>query len=299
MCLLCVCACTAQPSGAPDESPEQAGAGSQNNLDTIVFGVVPQQPASQIARAWIPLLDHLQARLGVRVRFETAPDTLAFERRLAQGAYDVAYMNPLQYVSVHDSVGYTAVARAANKRIHGLIVVARDSPLRAVSELDGRTLAFPSPTAFGASFLPLAYFKSRGMIVTPKYVASHDSVYRTVAEGLYPAGGGVPRTFDALDPAIRDKLRILWTTDDYTPHAIATHPRVSATVRGALVDALLAVGDSPETLSLLAPLALQGFVAAADRDWDDVRSLTGSDAQHVPRSAHLRDVKRRAHRTAL
>jgi len=43
----------------------------------------------------------------------------------------------------------------------------------------------------------------------PNYVKSHDSVYRAVAAGLFPAGGGVTRTFNSLDPAIREDLRII------------------------------------------------------------------------------------------
>lgn len=58
------------------------------------FGVVPQQSATKLAQSWIPLLQELQQLTGVLLRFSTAPDIPTFEKRLAQGQYDFAYMNP-------------------------------------------------------------------------------------------------------------------------------------------------------------------------------------------------------------
>lgn len=45
--------------------------------------------------------------------------------------------------------------------------------------------------ACAASVLPRAALKEVGIAFGPRYVRSHDSVYRTVAQGLYPASGGI------------------------------------------------------------------------------------------------------------
>jgi len=152
-------------------------------------------------------------------------------------------------------------------------VVRKDSPLESPRELDGATLAFPAPAAFAASVLPRAYLKGEGIAFTPRYVSSHDSVYRTVAKGLYPAGGGVVRTFNNVDPDVRDQLRILWKTKGYTPHAFAAHPRVPADVVERLTRAMLAMDGDAEGRTLLKSLSTKGFESATDSDWDDVRAL--------------------------
>jgi len=69
--------------------------------------------------------------------------------------------------------------------------------------------------------LPRAQFSKSGIDIHNKYVSSHDSVYQTVARGIYPAGGGVIRTLKNIRPEIRQQLRVLWTTQGYTPHAFA------------------------------------------------------------------------------
>ncbi|GMR19466.1 MAG: phosphate/phosphite/phosphonate ABC transporter substrate-binding protein [Gammaproteobacteria bacterium] len=240
---------------------------------TLTFGIVPQQSASKLARLWTPILDYLGEQTGYRLHFRTAQDIPAFERRLAAGEYDLSYMNPYHYTTFHRAPGYEAFARAKDKRIKGIIVVRKDSPVKDLREFSGQILAFPSPAAFAASVLPRAWFNTEGIPITPKYVSSHDSVYRTVARGLYPAGGGVMRTFNNVDPAISDQLRILWTTRPYTPHAIAAHPRVPNKVVQRLQQAMLAMDRDPQGKKLLAAIRIKGFERGEDGDWDDVRAL--------------------------
>jgi phosphonate transport system substrate-binding protein len=237
------------------------------------FGIVPQQSASRLAQLWGPLLDHLGNASGIPLTFRTAPDIPEFERRCAAGEYDLAYMNPYHYTVFHRSPGYQAFARQQGQRIRGILVVRQDSPARALTDLAGQTLAFPAPAAFAASVLTRAALTRAGIPFTPKYVASHDSVYRTVAKGLYAGGGGIQRTFDNVDPAVREPLRVLWTSPGYTPHAFAAHPRVNAAQIARLQAAMLALAQDPRGRELLSGIGFTGIEAGEDSDWDDVRAL--------------------------
>jgi phosphonate transport system substrate-binding protein len=251
----------------------QAAVSAESAQDSLSFGIVPQQAASKLARNWAPLLDYLGKASGMKLVFRTAPDIPEFERRVAAGEYDLAYMNPYHYTVFSAEPGYRAFAKAAGKRIKGILVVRKGSPLQDPGGLAGETIAFPAPAAFAASVLPRAYLVREGIDFSPKYVSSHDSVYRTVAKGLYAAGGGVVRTFESVEPDVRDELRVLWTTDGYTPHAFAAHPRVPAETMERLTEAMIRSGESDEGRALLEPLSLKGFESAADSDWDDVRAL--------------------------
>lgn len=240
---------------------------------SLTFGIVPQQAATKLAEAWTPVLRHLEERSGSRLLFRTAPDIPAFEGRLANGEFDIAYMNPYHYTVFHLSPGYRAFAREKDRRIEGILVVPKDSPIRSIRELDGRTLIFPAPAAFAASVLPRVALARENVSFVAKFVASHDSVYRAVASGLYPAGGGIVRTLDTVEPEIRDRLRILWRTGPYTPHAFAAHPRVPGEVVERLRRAMEAMDKEPAGRELLTVLAFKGIEEARDSDWDDVRGL--------------------------
>ncbi|MEM7403716.1 MAG: phosphate/phosphite/phosphonate ABC transporter substrate-binding protein [Pseudomonadota bacterium] len=248
-------------------------ASSAINAKTYTFGVVPQQAAAKLARLWTPILNDVSARAGVVVRFRTAPNIPEFEARVRRGEYDFAYMNPYHFTVFHENPGYVAVARQAQKQIRGLIVVARDGPLTSLEELAGGQVAFPAPAAFAATVLPRAEMLRRGIDVEPRYVSSHDSVYRAVAKGLFNAGGGIQRTLANVDAKTREQLRVLWTTRGYTPHAIAAHPRVAPGIRQRLADALIGLSSDAAGRELLATIKFKAIEPATDSDWDDVRAL--------------------------
>lgn len=245
----------------------------QVSAETLTFGIVPQQSAKKLAKLWTPINQYLSEKSGVTIKFATAKNIPTFEQRTLEGEYDIAYMNPYHFTVFNQKPGYEAIAKQRDKRIKGIIVVHKDSPLQSLTELDKQRLAFPSPAAFAASVLPRAKMTQDGIDMTPKYVSSHDSVYLSVSRGLFPAGGGVMRTFNNTAPEVRESLRVLWTTPGYTPHAIAVHPRVSETTRMKLQQAFLDMNTDPEGQALLKTINFKGIEAAQNVDWDDVRAL--------------------------
>ena len=102
------------------------------------------------------------------------------------------------------------------------------------------------------------------------YVKSHDSVYRAVAAGLYPAGGGVLRTFNSIPKDLRDQLRVIYETKAYTPHAFAALPSVDSSIVEKIA---LVMRQIDPTSHLLKALGMSGIDSARDEQWNDVRAL--------------------------
>lgn len=239
---------------------------------SIVFGVVPQQSATKLVQQWQPLLQRWGDLAGVEIKFATARDIPTFEARLMAGAYDIAYMNPYHFTLVNQSPGYTALARAKNKRITGIIVARRGKSV-SLDELQDKTIAFPAPRAFAASIITQSELAQKGIKFTPKYVGSHDSVYLGVLKGLYIAGGGVKRTFESLPSEIKDQLSIIYTTAGYTPHAIAVSNNVDEEITLALRKAIAQLNDDPKAQESFTLLNIDGLQLAQDQDWQDVVQL--------------------------
>jgi phosphonate transport system substrate-binding protein len=152
-------------------------------------------------------------------------------------------------------------------------VVHRDSDIQSLEQLADKPVAFPSPAAFAASILPRTELKRRGIAIQADYVSSHEAVYLNVAAQRQAAGGGVVRTLNNSDAQTRDKLRILWKSEGYTPHAIAAHPRVPHQVVKALQETLLTLDGDPQGPDILKRIMIAGFEAGADADWNDIRAL--------------------------
>lgn len=244
---------------------------------TLSVGIVPQQSASELARIWIPVLNVVSERSGRPLRFATAPNIPTFERRLAAGEYDIAYMNPYHYTVFSQKPGYRAFAKEKGRKLRGVVVVRKSSSIKDLAELAGQEIAFPAPAAFAATVLVRAELERKNIAVTPRFVGSHESVYLNVARGIHPAGGGIVRTLQTMDPAVRDELRVLWSTKDYTPHAFAAHPRVAPAVVESLRAAMLGMDSDPRGRLVLQGLGFTGIDAAQDGEWADVRAL-GIDA---------------------
>jgi len=240
---------------------------------SVTFGIVPQQSASKLAQLWMPIFKMIEMNTGVKIKFRTAPDIPTFEKRVAAGEYDLAYMNPYHYTVFSKKPGYIAFAKALDKKIKGILVVRKDSSITDLQQLADKTIAFPAPAAFAASVLPRTHLAESAIAITPKYVSSHDSVYRNVAKGLHSAGGGVMRTFKNMTAEIREQLKILWTTKGYTPHAFAAHPRVDNQIIKKIQAAMLSLNQSESGKKLLKSIKIKGITPAYDKDWDDVRKL--------------------------
>ena len=192
---------------------------------------------------------------------------------VAAGEFDFAYMNPYHYTVFAEKPGYVAFAHEKGRRIGGIIVVAKDAPYRQLADLAGHEIAHPAPRSFAATLLVRAELARAGIATLPKYVGSHESVYLNVAQGLIAAGGGIPRTLEAMDAPVRARLRLLWSSPLYTPHALAAHPRVPAAAVAALRAAMIGADADAEGREALRGVAFLGIQAARHGDWDDVRAL--------------------------
>lgn len=246
--------------------------GSPAYAQTLDFGVVPQQVATQALRVWTPLLKAIEQQTGIKLNFRTTVDIPTFEGKLISQEYDLAYMNPYHFTVVQEQ-GFQAIAKAKDRRLKGIIVTRKDSTLTDIQELNDMKLAFPAPAAFAATVLPAATLRQQGVKFTPSYVGSHDSVYIAVSKGLYPAGGGIHRTFNNISEETRSKLKILWETKGYTPHAIAASPKVLPETIRILKNAFSKLCEDEQYRPLFKTFKTECFVPANDADWDDIRSL--------------------------
>ncbi|TNE79562.1 MAG: phosphate/phosphite/phosphonate ABC transporter substrate-binding protein [Gammaproteobacteria bacterium] len=239
----------------------------------LTFGIVPQQSSSRLAEQWTPLMAYLSEKLGQPVRFMTAPDIPTFEKRVLEGRYDIAYMNPYHYVEFSKAPGYRAIAKARDKQIRGIVVVPEDSPAQSLEDLDGATLAFPAPAAFAATILVRAELERLGIPYTTRFVSSHDSVYLNVSRRFAQAGGGIERTFNsALENGLTG-VRVLWRSRGFTPHAFAVHPDVSGESEKTIQAALVGLSASDRGQKLLHGINIGPLEQAENDDWDDIRSL--------------------------
>lgn len=237
------------------------------------FGVPPQQTPADTAKRWIPLTQYLSRKTGVIIQFQTARDLATFHAQLKRGLFDFAFSSPQTYIEAHHLASYKAFAKERGGSTVGLIVVRNDSAIQDVKQLNQLTLAFAGPTAFTATTLPRTYLKQQGVEINLQYIASIDSVYRAVAKGTFQAGGGEARTFGALDPELKNELRVLWASKSLPPFAFAARAQVPPDIVARVREAMLDMHLNAAGRGILRTLNFKAFEGAADADYDVVRQM--------------------------
>jgi phosphonate transport system substrate-binding protein len=240
---------------------------SAHGADAYSFGVVPQYDQRQMFATWNPILNELEKRTGLSFRLVSTPTIAAFDKECLKGTYDFIYLNPYILLKANKAVGYSPIIRD-RAELRGILVVRKDSPVKSPSELNDKTIAFPSPNALGASLLMRADLSSLFHIrFSPLYVTSHDSVYLHVAKGLADAGGGVEKTLREQKGPVKDALKVIHVTRPMPSHPVAVHPRVSGQdaekVRRAFIDMVATPGGR----ELLAKIPMKHPISAYLQDY--------------------------------
>lgn len=213
-------------------------------------GVVPQFDERRIHSVWAPLLEKLGEITGCELKLVGSKSIDSFEQEIREGKFEFAYVNPVQVWMGFTVQGYLPLMRSSSKKLQGIIVVKRDDQIQGLKELEGEKVAFPSPIALGATLLPQDDLSQRGIHFLPQYVKTHSSVYFHVAKGLVRAGAGVARTFNEQPAFIKDRLRIIHTTNGVFPHAFVAHGRVPKQVTESIQQAWLALWrEQPDIFS--------------------------------------------------
>jgi phosphonate transport system substrate-binding protein len=238
---------------------------------TYRFGVVPQFEPRKLAAIWIPILAELEKRTGFRLTMVGAARIPEFESEFENGRYDFAYMNPYHSVVAMRKQGYEPLVRDEGTQLSGILVVAKDGPVKQMSDLAGKTVAFPAPNALGASLLMRADLdRIHKLKISPLWSQTHTSAYLNAALGKADAAGGVMATFEQQPPAVRDKLKILYETRTMASHPVMAHPRVPASDREKLRQAFLDIGMTPEGQALLAKIPFKRVGIAKPEDYREL-----------------------------
>ncbi len=238
------------------------------------FGVVPQFEARKLYRIWKPILEVLEQKTGHQFTMQGTESIPDFEQEFLSGEFDFAYMNPWHSLIASESQGYIPLVRDGNRQLKGILVVRKDSGISQLTQLAGKTIAFPAPNALGASLLMRAELSTLyGLTIYPRYVGTHSSAYLNVILKQTDAAGGVLRTLQQQEPVIQGLLRILYETQAIAPHPISVHPRVPKKVREQVWKAFLAMKTDIKQQMLLAKIPMENPVPATIADYLPLKKL--------------------------
>lgn len=256
-----------------------------------VFGVHPQHNPERLHTLFGPIMNDLSAQIpGASFRLEASRDYESFNDKLYQRVFDFALPNPYQTVKALEH-GYRVFGKMGDDdNFRGIILVRKDSPIHDVTDLKGKAISFPAPTALAATMLPQCFLHQHGLNVTQdidiRYVGSQESSIMSVHLGNVAAGGTWPapwRTFTREYPEAANNLKIMWETESLPSNSLMARDDLPEDVVVQVTRLLLTLHQRQEGRQWLDRMALSRFDAADAQTYQPVR-------QFLQRFSH--DVRR-------
>lgn len=255
---------TAQPVlKAPGLGPESYG-----------LGVFPHMPKNKLFHVYQPIAEDFQQLLQRPVTLLTKNDYQTFQQQLSEQRYDIAFVQPFDYVQAHDHYDYLPLARRSAP-LSTIFVVRKDSKLQNIADLKGGALQALSSTAavsrVGEKALQQQGFdleKDIKIQRSKNHFACMQSVLIGDADACVTARRALAH-FEGVK--IKDKLRIIHQAVPI-PHALfIVHRRVPEETRQQLQQHIVNWPNTSAGQALLKNGNLIPFVVATDDEYDLLR----------------------------
>lgn len=239
----------------------------------MVFGVYSEGKPGYYDAYWKTLVEKISMESGQNIRFETAESVEEFEQKLSDGSYDFVLLNAHLYTQAHDTMGYQAFAKEKDQKDTGVIVVHQDSDIHSLDQLKSKSLAMSDPKRYTSTVFTQVQLNEKGIPVNLNFVDDDRSVYHAVVHKDAIAGAGEIKSLNGINPNAHSKLRVIWSSKQYSSNAFAAHPRVPQDKVARVKQAMLGLNSDAQGKRLLGNLKFKGIDSASDKEWNDVREL--------------------------
>jgi phosphonate transport system substrate-binding protein len=243
------------------------------------FGVFPFLEQTTLERIFSPIAAELSAAIAKPIHYQSAATFEKFMSNLEEQQYDIAHIQPFDYVSIAVKAGYLPVATRI-EMLPAVFVVKADSPLQNAQDLRGKILGLP-PKAAAVSYLAKVALHESGLKpgkdVKLSYFKNHDSCMQALLIGDIAACATGRRNMGLFEDRTRQPLRVILTSPEIPQTLFVVHQRVPAADRELIRETLLATrlrGVDPKLRNLFMPSTDEKgayFRAVTDKDYDIVR----------------------------
>jgi phosphonate transport system substrate-binding protein len=243
------------------------------------FGVLNQRSPVLTAEYWNPILGYLSRKTGARYELRIARTANETTDLAVRGELAFAFTNHL-FTPKRDALGWTVLARPEGEPIRGQIVAPESSPVRSLSDLQGKRVVFPNPYAFVGYFVPFDALLQAGVEVIPEFVGNQEAAMGRLRAGEVAAAGVNHKVMATFARREHFPYRVLYESGPYLDLCIMAHPAVPPEKRAALRAVLAGMASDPEGRAVLEASAraigaakAEGFTEAADSDYDNYRAF--------------------------
>jgi phosphonate transport system substrate-binding protein len=229
-----------------------------------------------------PLVDYLGRKTGRPWELVLLPSYQRAIEDLCSGKLTIAYLGPYTYVRAHDACEVLPLVKLRTHgrlSYRGLVMVRKDSPLRTLGDLAGKTIGFGAPMSTASNLVARGLFEAAGLRIgvdlACRHYVHHEQAVRAVLLGEVDACA--VRDIVGEQFVDRGALRVLLASDEIPNFPLVLAPGSPPALREELLRVLLDLpvedrAAASATKGWDEELA-GGFGAASDEDYEPIRKL--------------------------
>src|SRR5438132_3312367 len=247
--------------------------------------LTPSQKPTDLLAVGEKFAQVLGRLVGVPVRVTVASDYAAVVEALRNRTADLAFVHPVGYVLANREAKAMIVVKNlwhGKSSFTSRIFVRKESGIKAVEELRGKTIAFVDPASSSGYTYPMILLIQRGLVKNrdPKtffrevlFSGGHDAGMRALLNGHVDALASfdMAREQYLKDPAERERIVYVAESPEIPEAGIAARAGLDPAIFAKVREALLQIRAPVYAGLLLRLYEIDGFAPADDRDYDPVR----------------------------
>jgi len=284
--LLGLAACSEPPSSP--YAPEFSSIAPAHATEYI-FGVHPLHNPQKLFEIFDPMMQYLSQHIeGATFRLEASRHYAAYDKKLYAKKFHFSLPNPFQTINAID-IGYQVFGKMGDDdNFRGIILVRKDSGIRQVTDLKGKAVSYPAPTALAATMMPQYYLQTHGVDVLTeldnRYVGSQESAVMNVFLKQTAAGSTWPPPWQSLRterPELAEQLTVMWETEPLLNNSLVVLPSVPSDITQQVMTQLTQLHEHAEGRAILARMALSKYEQANNDTYLPIRAFIRDFARDV------------------
>ncbi len=256
--------------------------------DILRISAIPDESPTELQRKFKPLAEYLSKETGMKVEFTPVTDYAAVVEALATKKIDMAWLGGFTYVQTKIRTNGTAnpiIQRAEDEKFTSVFIVPADSPLKTLSELKGKTIAFGSPSSTSGHLMPRYFLMQAG--VNPDkdfkniaFSGAHDATVAFVASGKADVGALNASVWAKLNEAKNPnalKSKVLSTTPPYFDYNWTVRGDLDPATVKKITEAFLKLdANNPNQKELMDLQRASKYVTTKSSNYDDIEKAARS-----------------------
>ncbi|MEB3238448.1 MAG: phosphate/phosphite/phosphonate ABC transporter substrate-binding protein [Candidatus Sericytochromatia bacterium] len=256
----------------------------------LVVGFAPWENPGEIGRIASEVSRMLGQSLGMRVEPRITSDYAGVVEAMSHEQVDMAFFPPAAFVLAERKAGARVILKSVfrgRSAYHAAIITRKDSGIRSLKDLKGKSMAFVEPNSTSGSIYPRVMLIRAGLKaerdLRVQNAGGHDAVVLAVFHGKVDAGACFLNNPNPLEAAwtrpgvlpnqsARDQIRILGVSPPIPSDNIAVRQDLDPVLVSRIQDFFLNLSKSDDGSGKIRRIfRVDGFQKANSKDYDPVR----------------------------